>query len=87
MVKDYLQALEAYLQGPWKQPLLSLLHAYLTTPEEDRHTIRWRLYNLVDQAKKTDGYGTALLHFGAPTPNEPRHPNRGLPSGRQKRRR
>jgi hypothetical protein len=32
MVKDYLQALETYLQGPWKQPLLSLLHAYLTTP-------------------------------------------------------
>jgi hypothetical protein len=32
MVKDYLQALETHLQGPWKQPLLSLLHAYLTTP-------------------------------------------------------
>jgi hypothetical protein len=61
MVKNYLQALEAYLQGPWKQPLLSLLHAYLTAPEEDPHTIRWQLYNLVDRAKKTDGYGTALF--------------------------
>jgi hypothetical protein len=28
---------------------------------EDRHTIRWQLYNLIDRAKKTDGYGTALL--------------------------
>jgi|GEM_PF-2364823 len=61
MVKDYLQALETHLQGPWKQPLLSLLHAYLTTPEEDRHNIWWQLYNLIDRAKKTDGYGTALL--------------------------
>jgi hypothetical protein len=61
MVKDYLQALETHLQGPWKQPLLSLLYAYLTTPVEDRHTIRWQLYNLIDRAKKTDGYGTALL--------------------------
>ncbi len=61
MVKDYLQALETHLQGPWKGPLLSLLHAYLTTPAENRHTIRWQLYNLIDQAKKTDGYGTALL--------------------------
>jgi hypothetical protein len=61
MVKDYLQALETHLQGPWKRPLLTLLHAYLTTPKEDLHTIRWQLYNLIDRAKKTDGYGTALL--------------------------
>jgi len=61
MVKDYLKALETHLQGPWKQPLLSLLYAYLTTPEEKRYDIRWQIYNLIDQAKKTDGYGTALL--------------------------
>jgi hypothetical protein len=61
MVKDYLQALETHLQGPWKRPLLTLLHAYLTTPVEDRYNIRWQLYNLIDRAKKTDGYGTALL--------------------------
>jgi hypothetical protein len=61
MVKDYLQALETHLQGPWKHPLLSLLHAYLTAPEEKRYDIRWRLHNLIDQAKKTDGYGAALL--------------------------